>query len=231
LGGAQPLIVNFKTREPTKYVLEGHQDRSSTCLALSPDEKTLASCVFQFDNEKNPSPVRLFAADTGKLLATSDAGGKQAYCVTFSPDGKQVAVGCNGCELLFLSANVDGIKGTVQVAAPSAADKEPPDDRYRANHWIPEMSCLVVAIAYAPKADLIAAATKDAVRLIDVKQRKVVQVLGEKLAHVRAIAFSPDGKLLAAAYGTQEEDLRRDKPAGGVLVWEVATGKLLKDLK
>ena len=51
------------------------------------------------------------------------------------------------------------------------------------------------------------------------------------MAHVRAVAFSPDGKLLAAAYGTVEEDTPREKPAGGVLVCEVATGKLIKELK
>lgn len=227
LTGDWPLIVDLKTRKP-KCVLEGHQDRSSTCLAFSPDEKKLASCVYQFTNDKDPRPVRLFAADTGKLLTTSAADGTVPICLAFSPDGAQLAVGCNGGELLFLTANLDKIEHTIRVATPAPLKKDP---TFEANHWVQPTTARVLAVAYSPKGDILAAATKDAVRLIDVKQKKVTRVLGEKLAHVRAVTFSPDGKLLAAAYGTQEQDYEREQPAGGVLVWEVATGKLIKDLK
>jgi WD40 repeat protein len=172
--------------------------------------------------------VRLFAADTGKLLAQSDAGGTIPYSLTFSPDGTRLAVGCNAGELLFLTANLDKIEHTLRVATPVPVKK---DSTYEANHWVQPTTARVVSVAYSPKGDILAAATKDAVRLIDVKGKKITRVVGEKLAHVRAVTFSPDGKLLAAAYGTQEQDYEREQPAGGVLVWEVATGKLIKELK
>ena len=44
-----------------------------------------------------------------------------------------------------------------------------------------------------------------------------------------AVAFSPDSKMLAVGYGTEKGD---DSPRtyGGVKIWDVATGQLLKEL-
>lgn len=234
-GGVSPVIVELRTQKAKCTLEVAEEGRHHLCLAFSPDEKSLASCIYQSAWEKEPlKAIRLFATDTGKQLAVSDAGGKHPYSVAFSPDGTHLAAGCNGGELLFLSADLDKIEATLQVGTLSAADKRGPDETQRINGWVPKLDARVLAVAYSLKGDFLAAATKDAVRLVDTKEKKVIRVLGEKLAHVRAVAFSPDGKLLAAAYGTVEDWERerpKPKPAGGVLVWEVATGKLVKELR
>lgn len=208
ISGGEPLVINRKAGKP-KYVPEGHNERNSTCLAFSPDEKTLASCVRLFDYDKPPRrPLRLYAADTGKLLAQSDAGGAEPRRAAFSPKGDRLAVACQGGEVLSVAADLSKIEATGRITVAG---------------W-------VSGVAYSPNGDTVAVATKYAVYLLDAKDMKVIRRLGDKLATVGGIAFSPDGKLLAAAYGTTYSILK-EKPAGGVLVWEVATGKLIKELK
>lgn len=206
--GDRPVVIDLKTRKP-RYVPEGHQERDSTCLTFSPDEKTLASCVQRLNTEKPDfRPLRLYAADTGKLLAQSDAGGAEPRRAAFSPKGDRLAVMCQGGEVLSVTADLSKIEATGRITVAG---------------W-------VSGVAYSPAGDTVAVATKHAVYLLNAKDMKVIRRLGEKLATVGGIAFSPDGKLLAAAYGTTYSILK-EKPAGGVLVWEVATGKLIKELK
>lgn len=54
---------------------------------------------------------------------------------------------------------------------------------------------------------------------------RVVEAMAHKDANAQAVAFSPDGRLVAAGFGgpSHPEDTR----TGGVAVWEAATGKLL----
>lgn len=228
--GDVPVIVDFRTKI-AKYVPEGHDDQNSTSFAFSPDEKNLASCLFYEPNDKGVrKPLRVFAADTGKLIADTDAGDARPFCVGYSPDGRRLVVGCNDGEVLVFSSDLRKIEAKLRLATPDPSELKPIETGN-----LPLTTAAVVAVACSPKDELVAAATKDSVRLIDGKEFKVSRVLGEKLQYVRAIAFSPDGKLLAAAYGTQEVPERRmpekSKPAGGVLVWEVQSGKLIKDLK
>src|SRR5262249_54866736 len=92
-------------------------------------------------------------------------------------------------------------------------------------------------IAYSPNGNLVAVGTAgfwgpapSKIYLIDPKEEKVTGTLTEDIASLNALAFSPDGKLLAGAFGTTY-GADEQKPTGGVLVWDVATGKLIKDLK
>lgn len=122
------------------------------------------------------------------------------YAVAFSPDGKLLASGscvssgpperCESGEIRLWQVSTGQAVGVLRG--------------HRA--WI-------LGLAFHPQEQLLASSSEE-VLLWDLRTRSIVRTLssGQGLEEVQAIAFSPDGKLLASA------DLR------GVRLWEVATG-------
>jgi WD40 repeat protein len=81
----------------------------------------------------------------------------------------------------------------------------------------------VGAVAFSPNGQLLAAVTTNAgVMLWEVATGHRLGALQDRKRHVNAIAFSPDGEVLAAASA--------DYAAGPVQIWEVSTGRLLREL-
>ena len=70
-------------------------------------------------------------------------------------------------------------------------------------------------LAYSPDGKLLALAGYKQIRLLDAASKKELAVLSGPAGTVRAIAFSRDGRLLAAAGGLPAR-------SGEVLVWDVA---------
>lgn len=79
-------------------------------------------------------------------------------------------------------------------------------------------------LAYSTDGKLIALATFKEVRLVDAASRQPVASLTGHADAVRAVAFSRDGKLLAAAGGLPAR-------SGEVKIWDVAGQKLLHTIK
>lgn len=73
---------------------------------------------------------------------------------------------------------------------------------------------LISALAYRPDGELLALGTFKEVRLVEPETGKVVATLPGEAEDVRAVAFSPDGKLLAAAGGLPAR-------SGEVKIWDV----------
>ena len=82
---------------------------------------------------------------------------------------------------------------------------------------------LISALAYRPDGKMLALGTFKEVRLVDTETGKVVATLPGEAEDVRAVAFSPDGKLLAAAGGLPA---RR----GEVKIWDVEKRALLQTI-
>jgi tricorn protease-like protein len=74
---------------------------------------------------------------------------------------------------------------------------------------------LISALAYRPDGKLVALGTFKEVRLVEPDTGKVVATLPGEAEDVRAVAFSPDGKLLAAAGGLPAR-------SGEVKIWDIA---------
>jgi uncharacterized protein with WD repeat len=74
---------------------------------------------------------------------------------------------------------------------------------------------LISALAYRPDGNLLALGTFKEVRLVEPATGKIVATLPGEAEDVRAVAFSPDGKLLAAAGGLPAR-------SGEVKIWDVA---------
>ncbi|MCS6859800.1 MAG: hypothetical protein NZT92_05720 [Abditibacteriales bacterium] len=81
----------------------------------------------------------------------------------------------------------------------------------------------VTALKYSPDGKLLAVGTYQRVELWDVMTGQPVRVLKGHTDAVHDVAFSPDGKRLAAAAGAPSQ-------RGEVKIWEVASGNLVKHL-
>jgi WD40 repeat protein len=83
----------------------------------------------------------------------------------------------------------------------------------------PEVPGSCTALVFTPDSRHLAVASADTIYLFDIATGKQVRSFGGPNVWGRAIAFSPDGKLLAAG--------RKD---GSIRLWQVATGTVLCDV-
>jgi hypothetical protein len=78
-------------------------------------------------------------------------------------------------------------------------------------------SSAVDALAFSPRGDLLAGASNELVALWRVRDGQLVKGLTGHTDYVRAVAFSPEGKLLAS--GSNDKTVR---------LWDVAAGRVVK---
>jgi WD40 repeat protein len=145
-----------------------------------------------------------------KMFPVAPDHGREVSCLAFSCDGKLLATGTRGEPLIRLW---DSAGGRLQRVLAGPADG-------------------VTALSFSPDGKILASAGlwDRTVRLSDVASGRIVRTLSGHEATVSCLAFSPDGKSLAS--GTPS--LRRpgsDDSDGMVRLWDVRTGRLLKELK
>ncbi len=151
------------------------------------------------------STVRLWDAATGQPHATLEGTALPVTALAFAPAGRLLAsASAIGCDVWLWDAE----RGKPALLVPDAVD-----------------GCAIEALAFQPQGELLAVAgidwlatggTDGAVHVWDVVQpvRKLALVGG-----ARGLAFHPAGRLLAAA-----------TLARAVRVWDVRTGRLLREL-
>jgi WD40 repeat protein len=171
-------------------------------LAYSPDGKTLASVGFG---------TILFDAKSGlPLREIKQKGQRMELAPRFLPDGKLLALqeGQEGLQRKQLFDLVDVATGkTVQ-----AFDGHP---------------VAVLSGAISADGKLVATGCFE-IRLWDAGTGKLLRELPKPKNCTTALAFSPDGKLLAAGEGWGPLDLVREPPdaPAGIRIWDVQTGRL-----
>jgi RNA polymerase sigma factor (sigma-70 family) len=177
--------------------------RYSHALAFSPDGKTiLTKATYHLAATK--ITIELFEAATGKQLRKVELPetekGRMSQWVTFTPDGKLIAMTRGDGHSVVL---VDLERGTVVRTFPHEG--------------------VVLAAAFSPNGKRLAAGGQEGEkgkhfsRLWDVASGKELHRLEHDEGSLRTIAFSPDGKTVAGG-GT----------LGWVRIWDAQTGKELR---
>ncbi len=197
-------VSSLSAKEPKlRATLKGHSG-AVVAVAISPDSKTLVSA-------SHDGRLKLWDVTTGKEQATLGEYRGCLGCVAFSSDGKTLASGAIGSPVDF-------------------------PDLYQVNLWdvatgkvrgtmgdTMEMSTFY-SVAFSPDGKTLAAAGDETVKLWDLATKKERATLQghtkedrettEPAYPVESVAFSPDGKTLAAA----SHDMT-------VKVWDVATSR------
>jgi WD40 repeat protein len=188
-------------------------------------------------------PRAITLQNASQITQTREITGPVLGPVSFSPDGKTVAVGISNIVHLLDGATLDSFEPPRQLAGHPGeifALAWSPDGKLLASGahedrnirlWEPETGKLVRtlvgqdgwtrSLAFSPDGKILAAGSTDkAIWLWNVDSGDVLETLVGHTDWVGGVAFSPDGKSLASA--------SRD---GTVRLWDIATGKQHDDFK
>jgi WD40 repeat protein len=186
-------------------------------LAFSPDGKTLAVAGREEREYEGQPALHVLELPSGtERLRLKDLP-ESLEGVAFSPDGKALA-GVNYDQLYVW----DLATGTRRQRF------EQKKEQGFFIEGVPR-----VAIAYSPDGRYLAATEEKTVALRDAVTGKELRRLEGHANHVNALAFSPDGKVLASSSIPPMEAKPQGKPQaqrGSVRLWDLASGKWLREI-
>jgi len=246
-----PTLISI--REGTVYLLENFmtvtEDEDVRSVVFSPDGTVLAAVGGNADDFN----THLWDAATGQLMDTLSGHTDIVWGLAFSPDGEMLAsVSSDRKAIIYDWRNAEIIKtldfpGEVssvsfspdgQVLAVGGVD-EPQGQvqnaaiwTYSVGSWEPLIKfpeyINVPTMAYSPKGDtLVGGGTSRNVQVWRTSDGTSVFTLNHT-HQVAGVAISPDGSTVAA--GTCIEIVNYECSNGGIWLWDMPTGKLIRKL-
>ncbi len=191
-----------------KKVIEMDYGRIAPRFAFTPDGKALA-VLYAGEKDRDQTKgdlnggVRLFDPARGEAIRSVRGHKHMAISLVFSADSKLLATGGSQHDDDVRLWDVASGKGVRVI----------------------QTGTIVPAVVFSPDGKVLASGQGDGrVVLWDVATGKEQRILKGGPDSVRVVAFSPDGRLLAAA-GPVEKDNKRSH---GVRLWSVVSGELLR---
>ena len=183
-GGGYGSVVHLWNAETGEHqnTLGGQYVESVTSVAFSVDGTTLASA-------NRDKTVQLWDAQTGELRNTLIGHTDWVNSVAFSPDGTTLASASNDMTIRLWDAQTGELRRTLtghQDAVNSVA-------------FSPDGKVLASGSGYIYARDASGSQDKT-IRLWDVETGTIRRTLPAQKHKVLCVAFSPDGKVLAASY-------------------------------
>ena len=219
--GGTLVLVDMKNRQPLENLNLRLPDvhRNINSIAFSPDGRLLAAggCEKAYQAVCKPGEaqgiVRLWDIESrqplGDLLIPAE-NGKEVFTVAFSPDGNLLAAG------YCLQPRGSGC-GEAAVRFWNVAD---PQNSQRLG--IPLRGSGGYSVVFSPDGATLASVGDGQVQLWDSKSRQPLGgVLSGHVGSVSRVAFSPDGKTLAAGVCVQKLRTESICPEGAVVFWNV----------
>jgi sugar lactone lactonase YvrE len=235
--------LDRRVRGAVPVVLDGPQ-RGVSCVAFDREGTTLAAA-------SGDGSVRLWRSETGKPLHELTGHDDSVNWVCFAPDGKRLAsADAAGVVALWDAQTGQPCKRLTGHEQPVSALAWHPDGRLLASAtfpldgpgevWLWDVgrgravrrfrghAGRVSGLAWGRDGGLLASAGHDGtVRLLDGETFEERLVLTGHRLPVSAVAFSPDGLLLASAAGRVEAERPEQ---GEVLLWRADTGEVVHRL-
>jgi WD40 repeat protein len=228
---ARIQLWNVSTRK-LQQRMPGHEACCINGLAYSPDGKNLFSCGGVFDEAGN---VNLWDAQTGALKRTLAQSRYEIHSMTVSADGTMLAAGVMANWMLWETATAKGktLKGLAVLPAFAlspdgrcavAADDDEPVRILdtRTDKVLRTLRRHANVLAFSPDGRSLAVGAERGLSLWDLETGDIQWQSGKPSFDVPQLAFSSDGKLLAAVTIRWKGTKGKDE----VRVWEPATGRL-----
>src|SRR5262249_56993190 len=213
-----------------RLAIKAPEKSQAFALAVSPDGKAIAVCY--------GTKTRVLDATTGKELLTL-SGTEKSFPrsgLAFSPDGKLIAQSGDDADVLLCSADSGEVKAKLEYPKGVASIAFSPDGKVLAtsvsheygdevrlwdlatNKVLHELKSRARSLAFSAdgKKLAIAECSDSTAKVWDVETGKELATFGKSPDQVLAVAFSPDGKTLAAANASEDPNVK---------LWDVATGK------
>lgn len=212
------IVWDTQTGRRKKFIEAGESGFGD--VAFSPDGTMFVTGPGNLAAETAARTITFWDAKTYKAIGSIISAGI-AQRITFSPDGKSLAV------VSYMDTGSDTDKNSVElwdVQSKKLAAVQPAKGRSIDGSALFVMS----QIAFSPDGSRLATITKQAVEVWDVKTGELVQTLQGHGKDVSGVWFSPDGRFLVS---TAEQQPAADKsPMGELFIWNALTGEKVKTL-